>query len=110
MPLGVLDCCSFLQKQSKLKVGILFCPSSGVHMFIARGDLSTAAAAAAVLTEGLFMPKCSEMFLAFNCSPHQCISVFPCNIGDSFLLLVCVCRTDLCASASLLTGLGHRHF
>lgn len=74
-----------------------------------QGDLPTAAA---VLTEVLTHSQMhsSEVFLAFDYSPHQCISVFLWNIGDSFLLLVCVCRKDLCASASFLTGLGHRHF
>lgn len=60
MPLGVFDCCSFLQNQYKLKRAYekkkrIFCPSPGVHMFIARGDLSTAAA---LLTAGLLIPKC----------------------------------------------------
>lgn len=47
-------CCSFLQKQYKLKEDI-FCLSPGVHMYRARGDLSTVAA---LLTAGVLIPKC----------------------------------------------------
>lgn len=85
-----------------------FCPSLGVNMYIARGDLSTAAA---LLTAGLLIPKCIVQRCFWLLTVLQiCISVFLWSINGSFLLLVCVCRTDLCARASFLTGSGHRHF
>lgn len=100
MPLGVFDWYGFMQKQYKLEEGIM-CPSYCLYVHTAGVDLTTATALQHSSTTHSQVHS-SKAFLAFKCPVSWRISVFPWSISDSFLLLVCVGTTDLCAGAASL--------